>query len=384
MAGPKGAAPRRQDARNVDDGPTPSPYEHALALLTATFGDAGAPPAVVRIDIARDGALVIESTHHDKRYWFRYAARQVVTLRPQDDEAVPLAARIAEDSADSTCTVLAWRPGRRLALRVRSTDGEHIHKGFRRKKAELSMRRHETAMAITERLDIVVPALVAASADDASLVMAAHPGQVPAVTPEQADLFEFIGEQIRLIQGADAGGLETFGHDHELAVVDRWASRFMSVAGALPRSWVETRHHLGQLADRLPPAVMGASHRDLHDGQFMVSGAQVTLLDFDMLCRADVALDPANLLAHLTLRALQADGGATDEGALRCGRAFLDGLGRYEESGFWTRLRFYQASAFLRLSIVYSLRPRWSHLTQQLVVLASRCLVDVDKLRVRS
>ena len=41
------------------------------------------------------------------------------------------------------------------------------------------------------------------------------------------------------------------------------------------------------------------AHRDLHDGQFLVDGGTIALLDFDLLARAEPELDVANLLEHV-------------------------------------------------------------------------------------
>ncbi|MEZ5973836.1 MAG: phosphotransferase [Planctomycetota bacterium] len=67
----------------------------------------------------------------------------------------------------------------------------------------------------------------------------------------------------------------------------------------------------------LPPHAWVACHRDLHDGQILISGGRPVLLDLDLLCAADPALDAGNLTAHFLLRELQAAGGADRESIAR-------------------------------------------------------------------
>jgi hypothetical protein len=121
------------------------------------------------------------------------------------------------------------------------------------------------------------------------------------------------------------------------------------------------------------------THRDLHDGQMLIVGRDVALLDFDLLCMSDSALDAANLAVHLQLRALQRVGEATAESALGCAAALIEGLDREGEPGFISRLRFYQASTFLRLSGVYAVRPRYESLAPTLCALAARSLDELER-----
>ena len=62
--------------------------------------------------------------------------------------------------------------------------------------------------------------------------------------------------------------------------------------------------------------------------------------------------------------------------ALACGEAFMEGLGWENDAAFWARLRFYEATSFLRLALIYSLRPRWKHLHGQLTEMGSLCLEE--------
>ena len=135
----------------------------------------------------------------------------------------------------------------------------------------------------------------------------------------------------------------------------------------------------------MPPAIHGLAHRDLHDRQFIVSGSKtISLLDFDLVCVADVALDAANLLAHMKLRTLQRNLADSDTALRDCSESFLQGLARQHETGFELRLLFYQASTYLRLALLYAIRPRWMHLTAPLIVAADNCIDRLNTSRVGS
>ena len=71
--------------------------------------------------------------------------------------------------------------------------------------------------------------------------------------------------------------------------------------------------------------------------------------------------------------------GVDDRVAEACGAAFLDGLDRSGDP-FWGRLRFYQCTAYLRLALVYLLRPRWVEITPMLVTLAKKCLEEQTRI----
>lgn len=102
-----------------------------------------------------------------------------------------------------------------------------------------------------------------------------------------------------------------------------------------------------------PRTASGLVHRDLHDKQILVEGDRVGLLDFDTLAHGEPALDLANLLVHIELRALQ---GHCDATAARSTRDAL--LAGYRpDDALVDRLKPYAAAAWLRLACVYAFRP---------------------------
>ena len=65
----------------------------------------------------------------------------------------------------------------------------------------------------------------------------------------------------------------------------------------------------GVLAASLPARPATGIHRDFYPAQILVDGARLWLLDFDLYCAGDPALDLGNFLGHLTELALREHGG---------------------------------------------------------------------------
>jgi hypothetical protein len=184
-----------------------------------------------------------------------------------------------------------------------------------------------------------------------------------------------LGQELRVFQG-DPAAAELKAHlvPDEFLVLAKWRGKVQLALGELPAGWDELHARLEDCARILPGPMLGLAHRDLHDRQVHTVGERVALLDFDLLCRADVALDPANLLVHLAWRVAQGLHGATAPSVTAASQAFLDGLGRREERDFAARLAFWSAATALRIALVYRLRPRWAGRIQPLLELAEGSL----------
>ncbi len=179
---------------------------------------------------------------------------------------------------------------------------------------------------------------------------------------------ESVGRNLRCFQGGKRLGLPKHSYQDELGVLDSLHARI----GEPCIGWSELRSRLGELTPSNSREVL--AHRDLHDGQFIWSQQGIALLDFDLLCAADSSLDVANLCAHLELRSLQTPQ-SFDERSKRCARvALLAGYSSFEGADFEKRLAFHEATTFLRLALLYSLRPRWRALVPSLMGSAERSI----------
>ncbi len=104
-------------------------------------------------------------------------------------------------------------------------------------------------------------------------------------------------------------------------------------------------------------------HRDFYDKHVFVSESGAGLLALDTVAIGEPALDLANMIVHLELRALQGRG--TSWLAGRAAGAFLNGYD--PEPAVEVRLAAYRDAAWLRLACVYAYRPAWRDLVPQIV-----------------
>jgi len=355
-----------------------SPLALGLVALGAALGDPFVQTRVRRAEFDKDGRLWLDLDGDPAWYRVEEGAEgtRVVRSEPHDDERLPLARWLAARRGEPFLEVLAWRPGRRVV--VAHSDGESacVRKGQRGSRLAAAVARHRAAAALCADGAFRVPHLRGVDEATASLEMELLVGLEPRLEREHAGDFHAIGAALARFQ---RGGLDaafgTHGVREELAVVDGAGARLARATGLELDGWARVRARLHELAPHeAPPAV--PCHRDLHDRQFLFGEGRPGLLDFDSLCLADAALDPANLLAHFALRRLQGLAGADADGVRACSEALVQGLAPDDEAHFFARLRFYQATALLRLAAVYAVRPRWSHLGRDLVRLAWRCADD--------
>ncbi len=151
-----------------------------------------------------------------------------------------------------------------------------------------------------------------------------------------------------------AGSARVRGSVHdaaaELDVTRRWL-RAAQASGVLAD--VDAAVARAERAMPLAPVTLRRAHRDLHDKQLLVAPDQpIGLLDLDLATVADPALDVANLLVHLQLRAWQ--GHCSAARAELAADAFLDGY--RVDRALHERIDGYATATRLRLAAVYAFR----------------------------
>jgi hypothetical protein len=167
------------------------------------------------------------------------------------------------------------------------------------------------------------------------------------------------GTALHAFHAARIGDLRPHSPAHEREVVSTWMANvtaYDSSIAVAPRS----RFHAVDALLRAAPTVVGVPiHRDFYDKQVFVAGdGRVGMLDFDTLALGDPALDLANVLVHLELRALQ--GHCKPERAHAAATALVSGY--QPDAHLVARLPAYAAAARLRLACVYRFRPDWTEL----------------------
>ena len=123
------------------------------------------------------------------------------------------------------------------------------------------------------------------------------------------------------------------------------AERLRALAEQRP-AWSERLERLlaacRRLAAGLPAAPPCGIHRDFYPDQVIVNGARLALIDLDLYCAGDPALDAGNLSAHLAEWALRSrgDAGALADRERAFEERFLErsGAGRRGAVRAWTTL----------------------------------------------
>jgi hypothetical protein len=346
-----------------------APIPHAIRELHLACGIA--PKFILRADLARDDTIWIETEREGQSRWFRHDG-DLAEVFPGDDPTLPLCAAL--DIPSEEVELLAWRPGRRITLKLTCEDGFEIVKGLRKKRlksVQAAYRRvHE---ALDGPADFLVP-MAEEAPDWCALRLGFLDLEPLAPAPRNERAYQLVGRALLSFQNkVNCQGLKRHDFASELEVLDNLSRRHERAMGNLPPSWAAAQERLQALA--LPPrAKFVAAHRDLHDGQLLTDGERVGLIDFDLLCSASPLLDLANLSVHLMLRALQESGRATLAAAEGCGRALLLGYGLGDSAEEHAELRALQAATFQRLALLYSMRPKWRHITPTLIQYTERCL----------
>lgn len=157
---------------------------------------------------------------------------------------------------------------------------------------------------------------------------------------------------------------------HETAVLRAWFDRTratgaLDVLDALAgRGRIErgVESACAALGEAGGPLVV--SHRDLHDGQLLWDGRELSLLDLDTAATAEAALDLGNLAAHVDLMRIQ--GRLGPEAHNRVLGLLDDVAARLPTDS--QRLRAYRAASLLRLALIHVFRPgagpwlaAWTH-----------------------
>ena len=279
--------------------------------------------------------------------------------------------RLAESAG---ATVVAHRPEKRAVLRLALPGAETTYvKVVRPRRVERTL----SGAGVT--VDGVATAqLRAVDRQRGTVTFAELPGRTlydllgdHTVTDGEIEKVGYaVGEAVRRLHSTAARtDLPTHDAAAELAVTRRWVGLAADHHLLGERSGTMQRL-ISSAGDDLtassgPPVLL---HRDLHDKQLLVDGLEIGMLDFDLAALGDPALDLANLLTHLELRARQ--GRCSLERAQRCATAVRDGYGPVP-ADWRQRIAGYQLTTRVRLACVYAFRPAHPDVAGQLVPAAT-------------
>lgn len=316
--------------------------------------------AVERVEVDSKQSLIVTADTPDGLRWFQRKEGSSIEIFPANDDRLPLVSS-TRFQADR---VISWRSGRRIVLREETG----FLKGYRKSRFEGVVARHRRALEEQREQGFRVPRLMEETPELACVTFEPIKGLPILEAGNVPKAFESAGRKLRLLQEGDTNGLSCHDHLDELGVLDALAARITAICGEPDQEWFELRT---RLEEKLPcQSRLVFAHRDLHDGQFIWSQDQISLLDFDLLCAADECLDGANLCAHLELRTLQEPENFDRKDATSSRQAFLAGYSGATEDGFEARFAFYETATYLRLALLYGLRPRWTSLVPALLAAA--------------
>jgi hypothetical protein len=213
----------------------------------------------------------------------------------------------------TSCEITHIKPGRRAIVRLVTSDGVFLAK-------TRVGHRASTAFRLMQQFR-------AAGFDDSSSVAVAEPVAV------FDDLATWIQREVLGLSGeaaltADAGSVALAAADaahrihhagvpakrvhtveHELAIL---RTRFETLANRRPDLAASLHRVLRIVERRAEPFLRNRPvtgvHRDYYHDQLIVAGGRTTVIDFDLYCTADPALDIGNFVAHLREYALRVTG----------------------------------------------------------------------------
>ena len=240
----------------------------------------------------------------------------------------------------------AHRLGKRAVLQFDFLGGQPRRAFVRlRPVSSLSGRRaYERHVALYKRLRgaVALPEPLGFASEFGASGFSALPGVVP--TFKGGELVLIAGALYRLQRVRDLP-IEHHSVADELSLLESWFDRVRQVfpdrSALFLAAFDRVCHDLLSLPNM--PAV--PCHRDFHEGQILVDGSDVGLLDFDTLRLGDPALDPGNLLAHLRLAAIRTDQSLPADEA-----AFLKAMELVPAD----RIIAWKRAALLRLAAIYS------------------------------
>lgn len=352
---------------------TRPPLEGALDVLAQRLRlDAAA--CVRRTEVRDDESLVITIEDDAGPRCFHWRAGMLLELALADDALVPAAADLADARRRGAAQLVSWRPGRRAVVRVDARDAAHVVKAWKRGRARGAARVHEHVRAALGADGFRMPRLQRVDEARDTVTYEWAPGVELSVADVGA--CHRIGRALAQFQRrVPIQSLPVRRREDEFGELTVSARRVRWALGRLPTGFESTLERLAPLVEDAPePSV--AAHRDLHDGQVLVTSEHVTLLDLDLCARAEPEQDVANFSVHLSWCGITGARDASARVARLAESAFLAGCG----DGLDPRaLAFHRAATALRVALVFAVRPRWAPHVEQLVGVASEALAEESR-----
>ena len=253
-------------------------------------------------------------------------------------------------SARLTGALVVHRAGRRAVV----MEETRVRKIVRPHRAAALVRAHTTAASLLRVTGLRTPRILDSSDDiDDVIDLELLPGRsLDALGDTGLPAWRRLADSWAHLAHGEAD-LPVHGPRQEAEVLRRWcasAQRYgvIDQPSLLHEQVVDTC-----LSLREDDGVRIIAHRDLHDGQLLWDGIELSLLDLDTAAVAEAALDLGNLWAHADIMAVQGRLGLEAHAQVR---GLLDNLARTLPTTA-ERLETYYRSSALRLVFVHAFRP---------------------------
>ncbi|WP_179953878.1 aminoglycoside phosphotransferase family protein [Denitrobaculum tricleocarpae] len=249
-------------------------------------------------------------------------------------------------TANLAVTLRAHRLGKRAVLQFDSFDAEpkRVFAKLRPISNTSGRRAYERHVALFERLRgaVELPRPLGFDPNYGAASFSALPGISPTFEGSEPAL---IAQALRRLQRVPDLPVEHHTVTDELTILRAWCDRIHEVFPDRTDRFAEAFDLVRDDLHRLPHMPPVPCHRDFHEGQILVDGNSIGLLDFDTLRLSDPALDVGNLIAHLRLAGIRS-------GRRRLGAeaAIITAMDPIPANRIltWTR------AALLRLAAIYS------------------------------
>ena len=195
------------------------------------------------------------------------------------------------------------------------------------------------------------------------------------VTPAGPRLAEGIAEAAFKIHRSNVPVRRVHGMDDEIQILESCLDR---VGLAYP-AWKSRLWRLQLFAERLAQTLgsrdLCGIHRDFYADQIIVDGNRLWLLDFDLYCQGDPALDIGNFIGHVTELGLRLYGYPKALAAVE--RAMEDRYVALAGESMRYPIRVYSLLTLLRHIYISTLHESRQHTTEWLITLCELRLVDM-------
>lgn len=135
-----------------------------------------------------------------------------------------------------------------------------------------------------------------------------RPATALLASPEGVAFARRIAEAAHKIHGASVAARRRHTIDDELRILHGCLGRVAAEHPRLERPVAQLLSACDRVARGLPAPTLRPIHRDFYADQVIVDGERLYLIDFDLYCEGDPALDVGNFLAHVTEQSLRLHG----------------------------------------------------------------------------